>query len=141
MPRNQYLQLFIETNNQIHRPKQKNECGPCNAQSQEREAGQTDRQTDRSVSVGPPQRFVETLCRGCSWHLCSAPSPSLQPWGEGSALLVSRALEDRGVPSDSSTRCRNGAFGPGLPAVPSRVESLGTTYSAQLRFEFVLLRL
>lgn len=33
MPRNQYLQLYLETNNQLHRPKRKNQCGLPNSQS------------------------------------------------------------------------------------------------------------
>lgn len=33
MPRNQYLKLYLETNNEMHRPKQKNECGLTKPQS------------------------------------------------------------------------------------------------------------
>lgn len=93
MPRNQYLQLFIETNNQIHRPGQKDECGPCNAQSQEHGAGQTDRQTGLC-----PWAVPEGLCRHWGAGALQCPQPLSSGAQTGSAV-------------GSSTQSSNGGWG------------------------------
>lgn len=131
MPRNQYLQLFIETNNQIHRPKQKGESGLCNAQSPEHEAGQT----DRAVSVGTAQGAGEG--RGCTWHLCRAPSPgemALPCWGTElwSTPRISFGQQHPVQKWGTGVSIAPVLFWEGCSAI---------TYSAYLRFEFVLLGL
>lgn len=123
MPRNQYLQLFIESNNQIHRPKQRDESGLCSAQSQEHEAGQTD--------GGHCQRG----CAGTG----AVPGPSAVPPapqhspGEISPLLTE--LWSMGRISFGQK------WGIWVSPASCSLQCSGCTYPEHLRLEFVLLTL